>query len=74
MFRAKITNERRERALLLFGKCGLQSNLKRYWMRMQTICLEDTLKYPTEQDDKSFINVAISDNNYASTALLKTNV
>ena len=43
-------------------------------MRMQTICFEDTLKYPTWQDDKSFINVAITDNNYASTALLKTKV
>jgi len=41
---------------------------------MQTICFEDTSKYPTGRDDKSFINVAISDNNYASTALLKTNV
>lgn len=74
MFRAKIANERRKGDLLLFGKSSFQSNLKRYWMRMQTIFCKETLNSPTGRDDNIFYNVAITDNNYVSTALLKTNV
>lgn len=74
MFRAKIANERRKRDLLLFGKSSFQSNLKRYWMRMQTIFCKETLNSPTGRYDNIFYNVAITDNNYVSTAWLKTKV
>lgn len=43
-------------------------------MRVQTIFFKETLNSLIGWDDKSFNNVAITDNNYASTALLKTNV